>query len=282
MKIFQLLLFFGHFSFGLFFWPLFFLDTIFCLKNTRTSDTNNKLKIVFFSFFFRFGGQPTNVKTSIPIMSDDPAASNATPFRRHESDEEEKEEEEDEEPLFSSNANEAKKKSNTTKVLSTYGGSGLGVKNHFLHVALSASVLVLAVFLCLGLVYIPAMNPMESYALKREDKCFARSNSTCENYLRAEVYFWNVTNPMEFVNGVEAPKLEEVGPFVIKDGVSKKQNVTFSEDGSEVGFVETLYGQVEWGTESAWESEVWPRLSFFKYTFRFVLFFLRQILYELT
>ena len=218
-------------------------------------------------------------------MSDDPAASNApqnaTPFRRHESDEE-KEEEEDEEPLFSSNANEAKKKSNTTKVLSTYGGSGLGVKNHFLHVALSASVLVLAVFLCLGLVYIPAMNPMESYALKREDKCFARSNSTCENYLRAEVYFWNVTNPMEFVNGVEAPKLEEVGPFVIKDGVSKRQNVTFSEDGSEVGFVETLYGQVEWGTESAWESEVWPRLSFFKYTFRFVLFFLRQILYELT
>ena len=151
-------------------------------------------------------------------MSDDPAAINATPFRRHESDDEEKEEEEVEEPLFSSNANEAKKKSNTTKVL-------------------SASVLVLAVFLCLGLVYIPAMNPMESYALKREDKCFARSNSTCENYLRAEVYFWNVTNPMEFVNGVEAPKLEEVGPFVIKDGVSKKQNVTFSEEEGEVGLL---------------------------------------------
>ena len=107
-------------------------------------------------------------------MSDDPAANAPqNTFRRHESDEE-KEEEEDEEPLFSSNANEAKKKSNTPKVLSTYGGSGLGVKNHFLHVALSASVLVLAVFLCLGLVYIPAMNPMESYALKREDKCFAR------------------------------------------------------------------------------------------------------------
>ena len=268
------------------FFGLFFFRYNFLSQKYTHERHNNKLKIVFFSFFFRFGGQPTNVKTSIPIMSDDPAAinapQNATPFRRHESDDEEKEEEEDEEPLFSSNANEAKKKSNTTKVLSTYGGSGLGVKNHFLHVALSASVLVLAVFLCLGLVYIPAMNPMESYALKREDKCFARSNSTCENYLRAEVYFWNVTNPMEFVNGVEAPKLEEVGPFVIKDGVSKKQNVTFSEDGSEVGFVETLYGQVEWGTESAWESEVWPRLSFFKYTFRFVLFFLRQILYELT
>ena len=56
----------------------------------------------------------------------------------------------------------------------------------------------------------------------------------------------------------------------------------FSEDGSEVGFVETLYGQVEWGTESAWESEVWPRLSVFKYIFRFALFLLRQILYELT
>ena len=101
------------------------------------------------------------------------------------------------------------------------------VKNHFLHVALSASVLVLGVFLCLGLVYIPAMNPMESYALKREDECFSRTNSTCENYLRAEVYFWNLTNPSEFVSGLEAPKLEEVGPFVIKDGVSKKQNVTF-------------------------------------------------------
>ena len=165
------------------------------------------------------------------------------------------------------------KKSNTTKVLSTYGGAGMGVKNHFLHVALSASVLVLGVFLCLGLVYIPAMNPMESYALKREDECFSRTNSTCENYLRAEVYFWNLTNPSEFVSGLEAPKLEEVGPFVIKDGVSKKQNVTFSEDGSEVGFVETLYGKVDWGTERAWEeSEVRTFLFFFNdYMFCFVL-----------
>ena len=81
------------------------------------------------------------------------------------------------------------KKSNTTKVLSTYGGAGMGVKNHFLHVALSASVLVLGVFLCLGLVYIPAMNPMESYALKREDECFSRTNSTCENYLRRRCIF---------------------------------------------------------------------------------------------
>jgi len=165
------------------------------------------------------------------------------------------------------------KKSSTTKVLSTYGGAGMGVKNHFLHVALSASVLVLGVFLCLGLVYIPAMNPMESYALKREDECFSRTNSTCENYLRAEVYFWNLTNPSEFVSGLEAPKLEEVGPFVIKDGVSKKQNVTFSEDGSEVGFVETLYGKVDWGTERAWEeSEVRTFLFFLNdYMFCFVL-----------
>ena len=134
-------------------------------------------------------------------------------------------------------------------------------------------MLVLGVFLCLGLVYIPAMNPMESYALKREDECFSRTNSTCENYLRAEVYFWNLTNPSEFVSGLEAPKLEEVGPFVIKDGVSKKQNVTFSEDGSEVGFVETLYGKVDWGTERAWEeSEVRTFLFFFNdYMFCFVL-----------
>jgi len=169
------------------------------------------------------------------------------------------------------------KKSNTTKVLSTYGGAGMGVKNHFLH------VLVLGVFLCLGLVYIPAMNPMESYALKREDECFSRTNSTCENYLRAEVYFWNLTNPSEFVSGLEAPKLEEVGPFVIKDGVSKKQNVTFSEDGSEVGFVETLYGKVDWGTERAWEeSEVRAFLFFFMIIY-FASFFRRRIYYsELT
>jgi hypothetical protein len=217
--------------------------------------------------------------------------------RRQDDDEEEEEREQDEQPLFAPSApttavfskderddededehepreNENTKKSNTTKVLSTYGGSGSGVKNHFLHVALSASVLVLAVFLCLGLVYIPAMNPMESYALKREDECFSRANSTCENYLRAEVYFWNVTNPTEFVSGLEAPKLEEVGPFVIKDGVAKKQNVTFSEDGSEVGFVETLYGKVDWGTEGAWEeTEVRASFVFF---FNDCLFLLRS------
>ena len=179
--------------------------------------------------------------------------------------------------------NENTKKSNTTKVLSTYGGSGSGVKNHFLHVALSASVLVLAVFLCLGLVYIPAMNPMESYALKREDECFSRANSTCENYLRAEVYFWNVTNPTEFVSGLEAPKLEEADPFVIKDGVAKKQNVTFSEDGSEVGFVETLYGKVDWGTERAWEEiEVRVSFVFFSTIAYFIAFVRRRFSVELT
>ena len=156
----------------------------------------------------------------------------------------------------------------------------MGVKNHFLHVALSASVLVLGVFLCLGLVYIPAMNPMESYALKREDECFSRTNSTCENYLRAEVYFWNLTNPSEFVSGLEAPKLEEVGPFVIKDGVSKKQNVTFSEDGSEVGFVETLYGKVDWGTERAWEESEVRTFLFFFMIICFASFFRRRIYYS--
>ena len=116
-------------------------------------------------------------------MPDDPLAAsnapqNATPFRRHESDDEEKEEEEESKNLcfLRGTRTRDKKKSNTTKVLSTYGGSGLGVKNHFLHVALSASVLVLAVFLCLGLVYIPAMNPMELQQLKNaRTSAFARS-----------------------------------------------------------------------------------------------------------
>ena len=80
---------------------------------------------------------------------------------------------------------------------------------------------------------------------------------------------------MEFVNGVEAPKLEEVGPFVIKDGVSKKQNVTFSEDGSEVGFVETLCGPAEGDRKRVGERGM-ARVSLLKYTFRFVLFFLQS------
>jgi len=175
------------------------------------------------------------------------------------------------------------KKSNTTKVLSTYGGAGTGVKNHFLHVALSASVLVLGVFLCLGLVYIPAMNPMESYALKREDECFSRTNSTCENYLRAEVYFWNLTNPSEFVSGLEAPKLEEVGPFVIKDGVSKKQNVTFSEDGSEVGSWRLYTGKSIGGRKERGRRARYGRFSFFLMIICFASFFRRRIYYsELT
>ena len=154
----------------------------------------------------------------------------------------------------------------------------MGVKNRFARGVVRVRARV-GVFLCLGLVYIPAMNPMESYALKREDECFSRTNSTCENYLRAEVYFWNLTNPSEFVSGLEAPKLEEVGPFVIKDGVSKKQNVTFSEDGSEVGFVETLYGKVDWGKERGRRAR-YGRFSFFFMITCFASFFRRRIYYS--
>ena len=138
-----------------------------------------------------------------------------------------------------------KKPKAQTKVLSTYGGSGNAVKNHFLHVALSASMLTLAVFLCLGLVYIPAMNPMKDYSLSSADECFASANSTCENYLNAKVYFWNLTNPNEFLSGLEAPKLQEVGPYAMTDGRAKNQNVTFSGDLSEVEFVQTLYAKVD-------------------------------------
>ena len=77
---------------------------------------------------------------------------------------------------------------------------------------------------------------------------------------------------------LEAPKLEEIGPFVIKDGVSKKQNVTFSEDGSEVGFVETLYGKMIGGGK-AWERRGTDVSLFFMITC-FASFFRRRIYYS--
>ena len=63
--------------------------------------------------------------------------------------------------------------------------------------------------------------------------------------MNAKVYFWNLTNPNEFLSGLEAPKLQEVGPYAMTDGRAKNQNVTFSGDLSEVEFVQTLYAKVD-------------------------------------
>jgi len=47
------------------------------------------------------------------------------------------------------------------------------------------------------------------------------------------------------LSGLEAPKLQEVGPYAMTDGRAKNQNVTFSGDLSEVEFVQTLYAKVD-------------------------------------
>lgn len=71
------------------------------------------------------------------------------------------------------------------------------------------------------------------------------SSTTCENNLKAYIYFWNITNPDAVIAGTEPPALEEVGPYVMSDVLNKRQNITFSDYDREVSFVSTLYGAMD-------------------------------------
>ena len=63
----------------------------------------------------------------------------------------------------------------------------------------------------------------------------------CENNLEAHIYFWNVTNPSQVLAGTHGPALREVGPYVLNNTINKRQNITFSNDNTEVSFISTLY-----------------------------------------
>ena len=71
------------------------------------------------------------------------------------------------------------------------------------------------------------------------------STTRCENNLEARIYFWNVTNPSEVLTGTHGPALREIGPYVLKNTINKRQNITFSNDDTEVSFVSTLYADAD-------------------------------------
>ena len=66
------------------------------------------------------------------------------------------------------------------------------------------------------------------------------SMTRCENNLEAHIYFWNVTNPSQVLAGTHGPALREVGPYVLNNTINKRQNITFSNDDTEVSFISTL------------------------------------------
>ena len=60
-----------------------------------------------------------------------------------------------------------------------------------------------------------------------------------------EIYLWNITNPAQVLGGTHPPALQEVGPYVMTNGATKRQNINFSDDDKQVSFVSTLYADVD-------------------------------------
>ena len=77
---------------------------------------------------------------------------------------------------------------------------------------------------------------------RNQDICYAANATICDTHAVSKFFFWNLTNPLEFLAGTQPPELEEVGPFVMRGGKEKKNNVTFSGNGdSVVSFIATSY-----------------------------------------
>ena len=117
--------------------------------------------------------------------------------------------------------------------------------NFILQVVFIASVLLLVVSLPLAFIYVPALSPISDYKIDRGDKCWVSNNTVCENHLRVEIYLWNITNPAQVLGGTHPPALQEVGPYVMTNGTTKRQNINFSDDDKQVSFVSTLYADVD-------------------------------------
>ena len=110
-----------------------------------------------------------------------------------------------------------------------------------LQAVLVGATLFLGTSLCLAYLYVPALSLITDYKIDRGDKCWVTSTTRCENNLKASIYFWNITNPSQVLAGTHPPALVEVGPYVMSNTVNKRQNITFSNDDTEVSFVSTLY-----------------------------------------
>ena len=114
-----------------------------------------------------------------------------------------------------------------------------------LQTVLVGAILYLGTSLCLAYLYVPALSLITDYKIDRGDKCWVTSTTRCENNLKASIYFWNVTNPSQVLAGTHPPALVEVGPYVMSNTVNKRQNITFSNDDTEVSFVSTLYADMD-------------------------------------
>ena len=90
------------------------------------------------------------------------------------------------------------------------------------------------------------------------------SMTRCENNLEAHIYFWNVTNPSQVLAGTHGPALREVGPYDLNNTINKRQNITFSNDDTEVSFISTLYADPD---AESWKAHATAAPSPMRYVF---------------
>jgi len=71
--------------------------------------------------------------------------------------------------------------------------------------------------------------------------CFSESDGgMCPGSVQSHYYLWNITNPHEYLEGSQAPELQEVGPFVY-NSYEKVYNASFSTNKTMVNYDYTYF-----------------------------------------
>ena len=74
-----------------------------------------------------------------------------------------------------------------------------------------------------------------------ESPCFSSKDAgMCPGSVQAKYFLWNITNPNEYLQGSQAPKLEEIGPFAYNT-YEKVYNAQFSENKTLVDYEYTYF-----------------------------------------
>lgn len=97
---------------------------------------------------------------------------------------------------------------------------------------LTGLLVIFVGFIC-GLVIVPGKTANDIYngfVLSKNTECYTNDTSVpqvCAGELTYEYFFWNITNPLDYVNGTSPPILHEIGPytFAVKQ---HHYNVNFS------------------------------------------------------
>ena len=81
----------------------------------------------------------------------------------------------------------------------------------------------------------------DQLVVKPDGACFSpKDGGMCPGSVQARYFLWNITNPHEYLDGTQAPRLEEVGPFYYNTW-EKVYNASFSENKTVVNYDYTYF-----------------------------------------